>query len=207
MHYCNAEERSKYIYLSITTHLMGNYTKDILEILAKLPEGASVLHISEQLKLNRNSTARYLDIMEHEGIVRSRVIGPTRLYTLRDGLSKSAELTLYKRAMDQASCGITIADANTHDMPIIYVNEAFLHLTGYTREEVLGKNCRFLQGEKTEHSARKAIREALRKKESTTVVITNYTKNGTRFKNELRLAPVTDENGNVTHYIGIQTKL
>lgn len=115
-----------------------------------------------------------------------------------------SRLKLLDRAVAASSCGIVIADMLQDDAPLIYVNPAFEELTGYTASEVVGKNCRFLQAGKNPPE-RKIIREAIKNGTSCTVIIENYRKDGSRFSNELRLSPVRDDAGLVTHYVGVQT--
>ena len=184
---------------------MNGYEAKILAILTEETNGVSVLEVSEKLGLNRNSTARYLEAMEHQGLVSQRKIGPARLYIKSDALPFTVQLDLFKKAMDVASCGITIADAQQDDMPLIYINEAFEKMTGYSSSEVLGKNCRFLQGDGDNATQTKIIRDAIKNKEGCTVRLENFTKSGVKFLNLLRLSPIFDEQGVLTHYVGIQT--
>ncbi len=119
--------------------------------------------------------------------------------------SLEEKLRLHDRAMGASSCGITIADANVPDMPLIYVNEAFEHITGYPVPEVVGRNCRFLQGSDRDQPGVKLVREALRAGKDCTVTLRNYRKDGTMFWNELFMSPIFGEDGRLTHYVGIQT--
>ncbi|EFJ49744.1 hypothetical protein VOLCADRAFT_59125, partial [Volvox carteri f. nagariensis] len=101
--------------------------------------------------------------------------------------------------------GITITDASAPDHPIVYTNKAFLSMTGYSREEVVGRNCRFLQGRDTSPAAVRTIREALARHQPVTVQLLNYTRDGTAFWNELRLEPVVAPySGKLLAYIGVQ---
>ena len=115
------------------------------------------------------------------------------------------QLSLKDRALAMAAEGITIADAGQPDMPLIYVNAGFERLTGYGASEVLGKNCRFLQGCDTGPEAAAEIRRSIREQRDCTVEILNYKKDGTRFWNRLSITPLRDDSGRVTHYIGIQS--
>jgi PAS domain S-box-containing protein len=108
-------------------------------------------------------------------------------------------------ALDSASCGITVADATQADMPLIYVNRTFELMTGYPVAEVLGRNCRFLQGPERDQPGLEEIRRALAERREVEVVLRNYRKDGALFWNEVRLAPVFDDRGRLTHYVGIQT--
>lgn len=110
-------------------------------------------------------------------------------------------------ALDSASCAIVIADAVKRDFPIVYVNSAFEKITGYKPKEVIGRNCRFLQGNNNVQKELKIIRKALKDKKSCVVVLSNYKKDGTLFWNELRLDPVFNSKGVLTHYVGIQTDI
>jgi PAS domain S-box-containing protein len=113
--------------------------------------------------------------------------------------------SLKERAMDEAPVGITVADATNPDEPLVYVNDAFERLTGYPTEEVLGRNCRFLQGPDTDPEAVREIRAGIESAESVSVELRNYRRDGEPFWNRVDLAPIRDESGTVTHYIGFQT--
>ncbi len=114
------------------------------------------------------------------------------------------QLHILERGIEASINGIIITDACKDDQPIIYANPAFEQLTGYQREEILGYNCRFLQGADTDPEAIEEVREGLRNAREVRVVLRNYRKDGTPFWNELNIAPVRDENGHLTHFIGMQ---
>lgn len=120
-------------------------------------------------------------------------------------LGLPALLDLYQRAIESSSCGIVIADMQQPDRPLIYCNAAFEKMTGYDRSEVLGRNCRFLQGPTTDRTAIEAIRSAIRHEQACTITLENYRKNGEIFWNKLAIAPVRDGQNKLTHYIGVQT--
>jgi PAS domain S-box-containing protein len=186
---------------------MVEYTKKILDLLKQNPVGLSVTQIGKELNVNRNSAARYLDVLHTQGAIQERKIGPAKVYIVSENLPFATQLSLFEQAMDQASCGITIADANKPDKPLIYVNDEFLNMSGYTREDVIGKNCRFLQGAEKNTDARKKIRQALAKDKSVKVVLKNFKKDGTLFYNELFISPISSDKKEVTHYVGIQTDI
>jgi len=112
---------------------------------------------------------------------------------------------LKERALAAAGEGITIADARLPDMPLIYVNPAFEQVTGYSREEAIGYNCRFLQGAGTDPKAAETIRSAISEQRGCVVEILNYRKDGTPFWNRLTIRPVYDSSGLLTHFIGVQS--
>ncbi|NEP60967.1 MAG: PAS domain S-box protein [Symploca sp. SIO2G7] len=114
---------------------------------------------------------------------------------------------LRDQAIDASSVGITIADARLPDMPLIYVNPAFEVITGYSPADVLGYNCRFLQGTKTDQPAVAELRAAIKAGKNCTVTLLNYRKDGTRFWNELTISPIYDDYNNLTHFVGIQADI
>jgi PAS domain S-box-containing protein len=101
--------------------------------------------------------------------------------------------------------GVVITDATLAENPIVYVNPAFERMTGFSAEEVLGKNCRFLQGEDREQSALDELRAALGEERECRVVLRNYRKDGALFYNELHISPVYDEEGRLTNFVGVQS--
>jgi sigma-B regulation protein RsbU (phosphoserine phosphatase) len=117
----------------------------------------------------------------------------------------AAWLALKDRALAVAAEGITIADARLPDRPLIYANEGFERMTGYAVDEVLGRNCRFLQGTGTDAACVAEIRDALAANRACVVELLNYRKDGTEFWNRLSITPVRDPSGAVTHFIGIQS--
>jgi len=117
----------------------------------------------------------------------------------------AAWLALKDRALEVASEGFTIADARRPDQPLIYANQGFERITGYSIADVMGRNCRFLQGPATDPSAMAEIRAALTESRPCLVEILNYRKDGSAFWNRLSITPVRDGAGNVTHFIGVQS--
>lgn len=117
----------------------------------------------------------------------------------------AVDFELKERAMDEAPVGITIADASAPDAPLIYLNDQFTELTGYDRSDVLGRNCRFLQGAETDPAAVTAMREAIDAGEPVSVELVNYRADGEEFWNEVTIAPVRDGDGNITHFVGFQS--
>jgi diguanylate cyclase (GGDEF)-like protein/PAS domain S-box-containing protein len=115
-----------------------------------------------------------------------------------------ASLRLRERALEASVSAIVITDARKPDHPIEYVNPAFERITGYPAHEVIGRNCRFLQWNDDGQPQLEAIRSAIRTQTEGRAVLRNYTRDGRLFWNELHVAPVRDERGAVTHFIGVQ---
>ena len=109
------------------------------------------------------------------------------------------------RAMEAASNGIVICDAGRIDLPIVDVNPAFERITGYAADEVIGRNCRFLQGAETDSESAARMSIAIRAGHDIALTLLNYRKDGTPFWNELYVAPVHDAAGRLTHFVGVQT--
>jgi diguanylate cyclase (GGDEF)-like protein/PAS domain S-box-containing protein len=107
------------------------------------------------------------------------------------------------RAVDAAAHGITIAE-NSDDHPLIYVNAAFVRMTGYPTDEMVGRNCRFLQGPDTDPDSIAAIRAGLRDGVDIAVVLRNYRRDGTPFWNEVSICSVRDGTGRITHFVATQ---
>ncbi len=107
-------------------------------------------------------------------------------------------------AIAVAPTGVTIADPSRPDCPIVFLNPAFTAITGYPAEEVLGRNCRFLQGRDTDPKAVARVRRAIAAGKPVTVEMLNYRRDGTRFWNELRITPVPGPDGRPALFFGIQ---
>src|ERR671917_529455 len=117
------------------------------------------------------------------------------------------KLRWLERAVTASTNAIVITDPNRPDSPLVYVNPAFERTTGYAAEEVLGRNCRFLQGEDRDQPALGELRAAVREGRHCTVVLRNYRKNGALFYNELSVYPVWDENDRVMNFVGVQNDI
>ncbi|WP_144679383.1 SpoIIE family protein phosphatase [Cellulosimicrobium sp. TH-20] len=113
-------------------------------------------------------------------------------------------VALERRAMSASDVSFTIADARAPGMPLVWVNPAFTATTGYTADEVLGTNCRFLQGPATDREAVARIREGVAEARTVGETLLNYRKDGAPFWNQLTISPVHDELGTLTHFVGVQ---
>ncbi|KZV48485.1 phototropin-1 [Dorcoceras hygrometricum] len=106
--------------------------------------------------------------------------------------------------LERIEKNFVITDPRLPDNPIIFASDSFLELTEYSREEILGKNCRFLQGPETDPATVKKIREAIDNQTEVTVQLINYTKTGKKFWNLFHLQPMRDQKGEVQYFIGVQ---
>jgi PAS domain S-box-containing protein len=106
--------------------------------------------------------------------------------------------------LDECVNGVTLADPDIEGMPIVYVNKAFERLTGYTQSDIIGHNCRFLQGPDREQEARYQIAAAIKKHEAIEVTLRNYRKNGELFFNHLKITPLFNRKNEVIYYLGVQ---
>ncbi|HEY9624230.1 MAG TPA: EAL domain-containing protein [Crinalium sp.] len=124
------------------------------------------------------------------------------LSQLRRALLENNRLAL---AINNVTTGVVITDPSQPNNPIIYVNPAFTQITGYSAEDALGQNSRFLQGPNTERRVVVEIREAIAKRQSISRTLLNYRKDGSAFWSDLLINPVFDSQGNLINFIGLQT--
>ena len=108
------------------------------------------------------------------------------------------------KILDASINGITLADPDQNDIPLVYVNKAFEVMTGYSFDETVGKNCRFLQGNDKNQPEINMLRKALKEKSSVNVTLRNYKKNGQLFYNQLLIQPLFDNKNNLLYYLGVQ---
>jgi PAS domain S-box-containing protein len=106
--------------------------------------------------------------------------------------------------LDSCVNGVTLADPDLEDMPIVYANKAFERMTGYTQEEIIGRNCRFLQGADRDQEELQKLREALNNNRQIEITLRNFRKDGSLFYNKLNITPLFDNNGNVIYFLGVQ---
>jgi diguanylate cyclase (GGDEF)-like protein/PAS domain S-box-containing protein len=171
---------------------------------AMLASGAHEWRESYRL---RRGDGTYAQVVERGFVARGPRGHPLRmvggLVDETERRRQEADLRLLRRAVESTDNGVIIADARAPDLPVVYVNPAFEQLTGYARNEICGRNCRVLQRGDREQSGVDAIRKALREGREVRTLLRNYRKDGTPFWNEIYIAPVRDERGGLTHFVGI----
>ena len=203
---CYLPENKKSVLLD---DIIGKNMKDILprNVFEKLRKAQKKAIKEKCLQL-----AEYSLNVDHKTTYFEARISPLNNHSLltivRDVSEEHTKDDLIKtrnNALASASNGIIITDAQQQDIPIIYCNDAFERITGYTKDEVLGRNCRFLQNDDRDQKEISIIKNAIIKGEACNVVLRNYKKDGDLFWNELTITPIHNEAKELTHFIGVQT--
>lgn len=107
----------------------------------------------------------------------------------------------------ESKVAAVVSDPRLQDNPIVACNQAFIQLTGYDRDEILGRNCRFLRGPDTEPAQTAMLRDAVAERRPIMVELINYKKDGSRFRNAVMIAPLFDEQGALAYYLGSQMEI
>lgn len=123
---------------------------------------------------------------------------------MADTLATSIRPDLLQALMDHAEHGITIAEREGNDTILLYVNRAFEEMTGYTSDECLYKDCRFLQNADNDQPELASIRAAIESNQPIRAVLRNYRKDGSLFWNDLTISPYFDHEEGIMYYIGVQ---
>ena len=141
------------------------------------------------------------DVHKHAG--RQALHSPQRSAKPYDRFEGASGL-LFEQAMAQTRMAICLTDPGDPDNPIIFCNAAFEDLTGYKAEEILGRNCRFLQGPKTDQEQVARMRRAIEDEEVAIFELLNYRRDGSTFWNALHLGPIYDQDGKLKYFFGSQ---
>ena len=107
----------------------------------------------------------------------------------------------------ESKVAAVVSDPRLQDNPIVACNQAFIQLTGYGRDEILGRNCRFLRGPDTEPAQTAMLRDAVAERRPLMVELINYKKDGTRFRNAVMIAPLFGEQGEIAYFLGSQMEI
>lgn len=170
---------------------------------ARVCQGETQQHLYHST--DAEGRAYTLEVTNLPIVVDGRVVG---VYGVGRDITRRREqeeqLRLLARGIDASRNGVVLADARAPDLPLVFANETFLGLTGYALDEILGRNCRFLQGPDTDPVTVARLRLAVAERSEIQVTLRNYRKDGSAFWNHLYLGPVLDDEGHCTHIIGIQ---
>jgi len=161
----------------------------------------------EELRRSESELRRHRDHLEdmvEERTVRLKRLNARLEREIAERRRAVAELHVRDRAIASISEGIALTDPRQPDNPLVYVNSGFERLTGYARDEILGRNCRFLQGPDTDPAALDRLRTAIREERECVVELLNYRKDGSPFWNLLSITPVRDPDGELVSFIGVQ---
>ena len=174
------------------------------ELIKELSQKGEVAAKELTTKINGKQTAlliRVTPILDEYSRVAAAAITFSNMTAIRHA---ERELELRTRAIEAANNGFIIVDALVDDMPIVYANDGFSRMTGFPADEVIGRNCRFLQGPLTDPEDVATIRNAVKEKTSCRVTLVNYRRDGSAFHNDLVVSPVLNSEGVATHFVGIQ---
>ncbi|WP_130288957.1 SpoIIE family protein phosphatase [Pseudonocardia sediminis] len=158
----------------------------------------------------RAESADHLSGRGNEG-ARSAGMGGSRALAVLLPLADSDQVDrrrmefLRDRAVLATEMSFTISDPQREDDPLAWVNPSFVRLTGYSLEEAVGNNCRFLQGPNTDRGSVRRMREALKDRRPITEVLLNYRRDGTAFWNQISISPVHDGDGELVNFVGVQS--
>jgi PAS domain S-box-containing protein len=187
-----------------TDYVVASSLPATMEAFGRLMEGESVEHVEVTfsdaageevvLDINARPVSEAGEVSVLQGVARN----------VTERLERERTLRVKNRAIEDAQVGITIADATRDNQPVVYANDAFCRLTGYSESEILGTNCRRLQGPGTDEAAIRRLAEGIDRTESVDVELLNYREEGSPFWNHVTVTPVEDDHGAVTHYVGFQ---
>ena len=171
-------------------------------------EGSAEVYSEEKLEDGDHYADHYKDHLAHCSKV-SNLKRDEQLDQMAKKLGLSPPnpgpwLAMFTQIADRLDVAIVVTDMKTPGLPVTYVNKACTKLTGYTQDDFVGRNCRFLQGRRTEGAAVRAMTTAIRKADDLTIKVTNYRKDKTEFVLVLALHPVHDTSGEYRYQIGIQ---
>lgn len=154
-------------------------------------------------RLERRVAERTAELERSNGELRAEI---EERHRIAEALHRTVvENSRFIAAIQSSDAGLLISDPTLPDAPTIFVNAAFERITGYAPEDILGKNCRFLQGPETDPGMIEKIRRAITERRPYKGMLLNYRKDGTPFWNELTLNPVFAEDGALMNFVGLQS--
>lgn len=193
--------------------------RPLLTLLDAIKLGPSVVHWlstpgfdGEQL-VNRITPTGPVELMLRSSTVRARAedgtLGLFKMVAITDvtavlAAQRHINSEAFRKKLQALNAGVVVVDAQKPEMPIIYVNEMFESVSGYTLAEVMGRNCGFLQGDDKDQPDLIGLRTAIRNKTNGYARLRNYRKDGSMYVNEVFISPIRDDQGSVTHFVGVQ---
>jgi PAS domain S-box-containing protein len=188
--------------------LLGKNIKEIFptELASKISEKLSNVRKSREMEFLQMKIESMRGLMDFDvrfvPLANNKTLSIARDIT--EEKAKGQLLNIRNRALAAAGNGIIIVDAQVPNLPVIYCNDSFEKITGYNKNEVYGRNCRFLQRDDRDQKEIAIIRSALKKGIPCKVTLRNYRKDATLFWNELTITPLHNSKGKLTHFIGVQ---
>ncbi|MFH5832587.1 PAS domain-containing protein [Halalkalibaculum sp. DA384] len=206
--------KSEYFDLCI---LGEKYLQDLEEDIVTIKEQQAPIYLPVILLVSETHLKKYFntdfgslydDILPlpiSPQILNSRV--KSLLNQRRQSLELKEKVFLANKAINSTDIGICITDKSQEDNPLVYVNKGFEQLTGYSEDEVLGKNCRILQDNDNEQEGIQKLREAIDENDYEKTIIRNYKKDGSLFWNEITISPITNSDGTARYFVGTQNDI
>lgn len=180
----------------------GGHVDGVEDMEAWIRQRMAAYRQADHRPFDQRMNGRWMRVSDH----RMRDGGVVSLRTDITNLKEIQEtLILRDRAIAAVVNGVIITDPTQPDNPIVDVNPAFERITGYTKAEVLGRNCRFLQGPESQPETVAILHDAVVQEHECHAIIKNYRKDGTLFWNEIKITPVRDASGRLIHFVGVAT--
>ena len=161
-------------------------------------------HIDYEVNNSSVVEIKYSPIKQNNQIIGVIAIKNVVINNYSKWFQHFSDIKIFESITNIINSGVVLVDPNQPDMPLVFVNDTFVKMTGYSKEEAIGKNARFLQGDLLDQTPIKNLKKAIKEHKSCELELKNFTKDGTPFYNLLNIAPLFDDEGKLLYYIGIQ---